>query len=97
MVRSACFGGRGLILAYEISRAGFVTWKAICLCERHVEARKVLGWSIGPGKQSFSPVPSCHDCDEAKQPTVLDRAIEIDDNAEPAPVPVLPGQGKLFR
>jgi hypothetical protein len=95
-----------MILLYEMRRRSGETWSLkenACLCERHVEARKVLGWVVdGAGKvldvDPRFPV-TCTDCETAKQPALLDRAMEASDaefSDDPTPVPVLRGQGKLF-
>lgn len=88
-----------MIKVYDTQRNG-VRDTAVCLCDRHREARMVLGWTIENERPSFSPVPACDDCKAAQQPTVLDRVIAEGDASavsdEPEPVRVLPGQRRLF-
>lgn len=92
-----------MIRVYEMRRRSGQTWSTravVRCCERHLEARKILGWAVDRERQSLSPQPSCDDCETAKAGTVLERAIEAADaeadGAAPKPVPVLPGQGQLF-
>lgn len=92
-------GADRVIRCYDIRRPSTNQKEdAICLCERHLEARKVLEWVVDGERESLAPVPSCGDCREAqRQPSVIDRVIDSDDDdTEPAPVPVLPGQRRLF-
>lgn len=89
-----------MILTYDIHR-GPARELAIALCPRHAEARKVLGWTLIEERAPLAPRPSCNDCwDAERTSTVLDRVIEAADAealaAEPRPVPILPGQRKLF-
>lgn len=87
-----------MIRTYDIHREGQTPGpvKNIkALCQRHVDARKGLGWIVGPPRRESS---ICDDCTAG--PSVLDKVIEAADAealaAEPKPVPVLPGQRKLF-
>jgi hypothetical protein len=75
---------------------GLRAWRH--LCERHLEARKALGYVVDAISDPKWPDEPCGDCDEPVTDTVLDRVIAEAD-AEvggPVEVPVLPGQGKLF-
>ncbi len=91
-----------MILLYEMRRRSGETCSLkgnALLCERHPEARKVLGWVVDGQRPSLSPNPSCADCETAKQPTLLDRAMEASEaefDDAPTPVPVLLGQRRLF-
>jgi hypothetical protein len=88
------------IRIYEMRRRSGETWgpnTTVELCERHVAARKILGWVVSKRRKSLSPVPSCEDCTTVKrQPTVMDRLIEAGDEPTPTPVPVLKGQRRMF-
>lgn len=91
-----------MILYYDIERpvaGGWAEYKQACLCDRHVTNRKALGWSVGHGIEVDAD-RDCDDCEDAKEPTILDRVIEDGDRerdaGEPDPVRVLPGQRRLF-
>lgn len=73
------------------------------MCGRHLEARKALGWEIlGSHEEPSNPDPSCWDCSERQWdgPSVIETRIAEEDAAAkseaPKPVPVLPGQRRLF-
>lgn len=62
------------------------------LCSRHRDARAALGWTFVSSRTSRAPAPSCFDCYAAlTRPSVLTRLVAEQDR-DPEPVPVLPGQ-----
>jgi hypothetical protein len=66
------------------------------LCEKHIHTAKARGWEVKASKEPPHAL-LCDDCEDVG--TVLDAAIAAADKAargEPEPVPVLPGQRKLF-
>jgi hypothetical protein len=87
-----------VILFYDLRREG-QAWDG-CLCDSHLERMKVLGWTVVEVSKPFGPNPPCRLCDAAKwkrEQTVLGKIIEADaEETEPQPVPVLPGQARLF-
>ncbi len=70
------------------------------LCVRHIENRKAVGYEVVSEREPYREDNGCDDCAEASEPTVMDRVIQEADAAarddEPKPVPVLPGQRRLF-
>lgn len=94
-----------MIRIYEIRRRSGTTLgpsTTLYLCDRHLNARKIIGWEVGKITDTRTTLPDyfCRDCKAADEPTVMDRIIEADDRAkasqEPTPVPVLPGQRRLW-
>lgn len=69
------------------------------LCSRHATAREVLGWKVKEHPLAVPDGATCIDCGAASR-TVLDATIAADDAAapsdEPRPVPILPGQRRLW-
>ncbi len=92
-----------MIRIYDMSRRSGETTstpRGYYLCERHREARKALGWVETGVREPVYRGSPCDDCELVGTRTVMDRIIEADDAArakvEPEPVPVLPGQRRLF-
>ncbi len=69
----------------------------IALCARHLEARKILGWTADRGQKLLGDW--CVDCSRT-EPTILERVVEAAEKAaekqEPQPVPADPRQGTLL-
>lgn len=90
--------------AYDMRRRSGKTLgprNRVYICERHLEARKVLGWQVGIELKQFRRHElTCDDCEAAKDGTVMDRLISTEDAARSAQdatvVRVLRGQRRLF-
>jgi len=71
------------------------------LCDYHANVMKVFAREVKRTDAQVAADAKCDDCRPANGPYVLDRVIAEADAKEkadePAPVKVLPGQGKLFK
>ena len=78
---------------YQIQRGNQLT--SLALCERHLEARKILGWTANRGRKLASPGNRCCDCSRT-EPTVLERIVDATEKPEPKATPVDVRQKRLL-